>query len=154
MNRLRDHLIIHLVLWVLLSILLPLLPIGLGILFATLKKAEFSVFDFLNGVELLLISLGLVSTTGIELFRSGVEWSSRRLFLFSVCLSLIVLGIFNIILLTMIYIEVHDPDLIFDFGIKFTFVQLLVLAISSFTVALQLYIGYIRYKRSMEGETT
>lgn len=150
----RDHLIIHLVLWVLLSILLPLTPIGLGILFATLKQAEFSAFDFLNGIELLLISLGLVTTTGIELFRSSLDWSNRRLLLFSVCISLILLGVVNIILLTLIYVEVNDPDLQFDTGTKFTFVQLLVLAISFFTVVLQLYIGYIRYNKSVEDETT
>ena len=73
----RDHLIIHLVLWILLSILLPLLPIGLGILIATLKQSNFSAFEFLNGIELLLISLGLITTTGIELFRSSLDWSSR-----------------------------------------------------------------------------
>ena len=150
----RDHLIIHLVLWILLSILLPLLPIGLGILIATLKQSNFSAFEFLNGIELLLISLGLVTTTGIELFRSSLDWSSRRLLLFSVSLSLILLGVVNIILLTLIYVEVNDPDLQFDTGTKFTFVQLLVLAISFFTIVLQLYIGYIRYKRRMEDETT
>lgn len=154
MDRMRDHLIIHLVLWVLLSILLPLLPIGLGILIAALKQSTFSAFDFLNGIELMLISLGLVTTTGIELFRSSLDWSTRRLLLFSVSLSLILLGIVNIVLLTLIYVEVNDPDLTFDTGTKFTFVQLLVLAICLFTVVLQLYIGYIRYKRSMEDETT
>ena len=82
LDRMRDHLIIHLILWVLLSILLPLLPIGLGILIAALKQIEVSVFDILNGIELLLISLGLVTATSIELWRSNIDWSSRILFRF------------------------------------------------------------------------
>ena len=67
---------------------------------------------------------------------------------------MILLGVVNIILLTLIYVEVNDPDLQFDTDAKFSFVQFLVLAISFYTVVLQLYIGYMRYKRSMEDETT
>ena len=74
--------------------------------------------------------------------------------LFSVGLSLILLGVVNIILLTLINVEVNDPDLQFDTDTKFTFVQFVVLAISVYTVVLQPYIGYIRCKRSMEDETT
>lgn len=150
MDRLRDQLIIHLVLWVLLSILLPLLPIGLGILIAALKQIEISVFDILNGIELLLISLGLVTATGIELWRSNVDWSSKILMRFFVGLLLVVLGIFNIILLTLIYVEVNDPELQFDSVAKFTFIQILVLATILLTIALQLYIGIVRYNRSVE----
>lgn len=154
MDRVYSNLFIHLVLWICLSIFLPLLPIGLGILIATLQQVEVTLFDLLDGIELLLISLGLVTATGIDLSKARSEWSRRALQFFLIRLLLILLGIGNIILLTLIYVNDRVTDLRFDTGTKFTFVVILAVAISLITVVLQLHIGYIRHKRSMEEATS
>ena len=63
---------------------------------------------------------------------------------------LILLGIGNLILLTLIYVNDRVSNLEFDSDIKFMFVLVSVVSISVFTIALQLNIGYARYRRSME----
>ena len=146
----QSDLIIHFILWICLSIFLPLLPIGLGILIAGLQQVEVSWFDLLDGIELLLISLGLVTATGIDLSQGKIDWPRRPLLFFLIRMLLILLGIANLILLTLIYVDDRVTDLQFDTETKFSFVMMLAVAISLATVVIQLYIGYIRYKRSTE----
>lgn len=141
-------------LWICLSIFLPVLPIGLGILIAVLQQVDVSLFDLLDGIELLLISLGLVTATGIDLSQSRIYWSTRTLLYFFIRLALVLLGIGNLILLTLIYVDVRVTDLKFDTGAKFGFVGALVVSISLVTIALQLYLGYIRYMKSTEAASS
>lgn len=133
------------VLWISLSICLPLLPLALGILIATLLQVEVALFDLLNGIELLLISLGLITATGFDFYGAPFGWSGRILLYFFVRFMLVLLGIANIVLLTLVYVEDKVPNLRFDSGTKFTLVFLLAGAVSLFTVVLQLHIGCIRY---------
>ena len=142
--------IIHFVLWICLSICLPLLPIGLGVLIAALQQVEISLFNLLDGIELLLISLGLGTATGIDLSQVRSAWSDRDLPYFLIRLLLILLGIGNIILLTLIYVNDRVTDLRFDTETKFIFVGILAVSISLITVVLQLHIGYIRSRRGVE----
>jgi len=151
MHRPISNLIIHLVTWICLSIFLPLLPIGLGILIAALQNVQVSPFNLLNGIELCLISLGLVTATGIELSQAQIRRSARPLIFFVIRLFLILLGIGSIILLTLIYVDLYVIDMSFDINRKFAFVGLLALTVALVTVILQLYIGYIRYIKSAEG---
>lgn len=150
LGRTYSNLIIHLITWVCLSIFLPLLPIGLGILIATLQVAEVSLFDLLNGIELLLISLGLVTATGIDFSQARIERSARPLAFFCIRLLLILLGVGSIILLTLIYVDENVIDMEFDTTTKFSFVGILAVSVTLVTVVLQLYIGYIRYRRRIE----
>ncbi len=150
MHRPISNLIIHLVTWICLSIFLPLLPIGLGILIAALQNVQVSPFNLLNGIELCLISLGLVTATGIDLSRVRIQRSARPLISFVIRLILILLGISSIILLTLVYVDVYVIDMDFDRNTKFAFVGLLALTVALVTVVLQLYIGYTRYRMSAE----
>lgn len=150
MNQTANHSVVHMTIWISLSILLPLSPIGLGILIATLRQVEIDLTGLLDGIEVLLISLGLVTATGIDLSQARPDWSSRTVLYFLIRFFLILLGIVNVILLTLIYVNDRVSNLEFDLDTKFTFVLFSVLSISVFTIALQLNIGYARYRRSME----
>lgn len=150
MERARSNLIIHLVTWICLSIFLPLLPIGLGILIATLQLVEVSLLDLPNGIELLLISLGLITATGIYLSQTNIDRAARPLTFFFIRLLLILLGIGSIILLTLIYVDANVIDMEFDTNTKFLFVGILAVSVMLVTIVLQLYIGYIRYRRRIE----
>ena len=150
MDRAYSSLIIHLVSWICLSIFLPLLPIGLGILIATLQLVEVSLLDLLTGIELLLISLGLITTTGIDLSRTSFDRSTRPLTFFFIRLLLILLGIGSIILLTLIYVDANVIDMKFDSNTKFFFVGILTVSVTLATVVLQTIIGYTRYARNAE----
>lgn len=136
--------------WISLSILLPLSPFGLGLLIATLQQDEIDLTKLLDGIEVLLISLGLVTATGIDLSQARVDWSGHSILYFFIRFLLVLLGIGNIILLTLIYVNDRVSNLEFDSDTKFTFVLISVLSISLFTIALQLYIVYAQYRRSME----
>lgn len=150
MDRLRSDLVIHVITWILLSIGLPLLPIGIGIMIALLQKVEVSLVDLLNGVELSLISLGLVTATGIDLSRAAIQRSARPLVFFIIRLALVLLGAASIILLTLIYVDIQMTEVEFDKNRKMCFVVILALSAVLFTVALQLYIGYFHYRRGIE----
>jgi len=112
--------------------------------------AEVSLFDLLNGIELLLISLGLVTATGIDFSQARIERSARPLAFFCIRLLLILLGVGSIILLTLIYVDENVIDMEFDTTTKFSFVGILAVSVTLVTVVLQLYIGYIRYRRRIE----
>ena len=150
MDQTYSKLVIHVVTWICLSILLPLLPIGLGVLIATLQVIEVSIWNLLNGIELLLISLGLITATGIDFFGTSFDRSARLLTFFFIQLLLIFLGIGSIILLTLIYVDAHVIDMKFDTDTKFFFVGILAVSVTLVTVVLQTIIGYTRYSRNAE----
>ncbi len=111
---------------------------------------EVYLFDLLNGIELLLISLGLITATGIDFSQAIIDRSARPLAFFTIRLLLIFLGTGSIILLTLIYVDVNVVNMEFDTVTKFVFVGILAVSVTLVTLVLQLYIGYIRYKRSTE----
>lgn len=150
MDRIYSNLAIHVITWVCLSIFLPLLPIGLGILVARLQIVEVKLVDLLNGIELLLISLGLVTATGIDISQVRIDRSARPLAFFCIRLLLILLGIGSIIMLTLIYVDENVVNMEFDKMTKFSIVGILAMSATLVTVVLQLYVGYIRSKRSIE----
>lgn len=115
-----------------------------------LQQAEINLSQLLDGIEVLLISLGLITATGIDLSQAKLGWSDRTVRYFYVRFLLLLLGIANIILMTLIYVNDRVTDLEFDSDTKFMFVLILVISIGLITVALQLSIGYARYRRSME----
>lgn len=150
MQRDWDRPTVRMTLWISLGIIVPLLPIIIGIVVAILQRKEILFTGLLDGIELLLISLGLVTATIIDLSKSEIGWSSRFRLFFFILLWLFVLGIGNVILLTLIYINERVASLQFDSDTKFAFVFILVAAISLITIALQWYIGYTRYKKLAE----
>jgi len=119
-------------------------------LIATLQLVEVSLLDLLNGVELLLISLGLITATGIDLSRTVFDRSARPLTFFFIRLLLILLGVGSIVLLTLIYVDANVIDMQFDTDTKFFFVGILAVSIALVTVVLQTIIGYTRYSRNAE----
>ena len=153
MHRELNRPIVHIMIWVSLGIIVPSLPIIIGIVIAILQQVEISLTSLLDGIELLLISLGLVTATIIDLSKSEIGWSSRFRLFFFILLWLFALGIGNVILLTLIYVNERVASLQFDSDTKFAFVFILTATISLITIALQSYIGYIRYKKLTE-ETT
>lgn len=153
MHRKSGHPSIHITIWICLGIVLPLLPIMVGIIVAILQRVEVSLTDLLDGIELLLISLGLVTATVVDLSKAELDRSSRPLLFFFIRLLLFTLGLLNIVLLTLIYVNDRVASLKFDSDIKFAIVFILAIAISLITIVMQLYIGYTRYRKVI-GETT
>lgn len=153
MHRKSGHPSIHITIWICLGIILPLLPIMVGIIVAILQRVEVSLTDLLDGIELLLISLGLVTATVVDLSKAELDRSSRPLLFFFIRLLLFTLGLLNIVLLTLIYVNDRVASLKFDSDIKFAIVFILAIAISLITIVMQLYIGYTRYRKVI-GETT
>jgi len=153
LHRKSGHPSIHITIWICLGIVLPLLPIMVGIIVAILQRVEVSLTDLLDGIELLLISLGLVTATVVDLSKAELDRSSRPLLFFFIRLLLFTLGLLNIVLLTLIYVNDRVASLKFDSDIKFAIVFILAIAISLITIVMQLYIGYTRYRKVI-GETT
>lgn len=125
-----------------------------GIIVAILQRVEVSFADLLDGIELLLISLGLVTATVVDLSKAELDKSSRPLLFFFIRLLLFALGLLNIVLLTLIYVNDRVADLKFDSDIKFTIVFILAVAISLITIVMQLYIGYTHYRKNIEKTTS
>lgn len=153
MHRKSGHPSIHITIWICLGIVLPLLPILLGILIAMLQRKEIFFADLLDGIELLLISLGLVTATTIDFSKAELDWSSRYLLFFFIRFALIILAIANLLLLTLIYVNNRVDDLSFDSDLRLIFAFIVIVIVALITLPLQFYIGYTRYKKDSE-ETT
>lgn len=144
---------IYIAVWIVLGIVLPALPILFGIVIAMLRGVEISLPNLLDGTELLLISLGLITATSVDLLRTELDWENHFRLFFLVLALLFLLGIINIFVLSFIYVNDRVVDLEFNTDAKFTLVFIFTLSISLITIALQSYIGYTRYKTFRE-ETT
>lgn len=118
MHRKSGHPSIHITIWICLGIVLLLLPIMVGIIVAILQRVEVSFTDLLDGIELLLISLGLVTATVVDLSKAELDKSSRPLLFFFIRSLLFALGLLNIVLLTLIYVNDRVADLKFDSDIN------------------------------------
>ena len=151
MHREWDRPVVRMTLWISLGIFLPSVPILLGILIAILQRKEVLFTDLLDGIELLLISLGLVTATIIDFSKAELDWSSRYLLFFFIRFALIILAIANLLLLTLIYVNNRVSDLSFDSDLRLVFAFIVVVIVGLFTLPLQFYIGYTRYKQTSEG---
>ena len=136
-----QHPLTHITVWAGLSIGLPLLPILVGIIIALLQRTEISFVNLLDGIELFLISLWLVTATNVDLSRFRFSWAKPFQF------ALIGLGVLNLIFLTLIYVNNRLRSLDFDSNITLFLASGFFAAIGIVTFALQLYMSFARYRR-------
>jgi len=128
--------------WIGLGIVLPSLPIVIGTMVTILQGIEVSFTDLLDGIELFLISLVLVTATYIDLSKTELNWSSHFLFYFFIRAVLFVLGALNLIFLTLIYINNRVTPLDFDPDLNLLLAIGYFVLIGIITTPLQFYIGY------------
>lgn len=136
--------------WIAVSIIVPALPILIGIVVAILQESDFSLLKLLDGIELLLISLGLVAATHIELSRADFNWTSHYLFYFFIRAILFALGVLNLIFLTLIYINNRVTPLNFNADNNILLAIGFLLIAVMLTAPLQFYMGYTRAKISVK----
>ncbi len=140
MYQKTQHPLTHITVWASLSIGLPLLPILVGVLIALLQRAEISFLNLLDGIELFLIALWLVTATNVDLAKFRFTWAKPFQF------TLIGLGVLNLIFLTLIYVNNRVRSLDFD---PETYISLALghfMFVTTVTVALQLFMSYARYR--------
>ncbi len=117
-----------------------MLPILVGVLIALLQRAEISFLNLLDGIELFLIALWLVTATNVDLAKFRFTWAKPFQF------TLIGLGVLNLIFLTLIYVNNRVRSLDFD---PETYISLALghfMFVTTVTVALQLFMSYARYR--------
>ena len=136
------HPVIHTTLWIAVCVGVPGLPILVGVLAVLLQRSEFVPTRLFDGIELLLISIGMIATTFVDLSRTDIDWSSHQLFYFFVRLLLFTFGLVSVIFLTLIYLNNRVAPLGFrsDLSVLLAFGNFVLIA--SFTLTLQYFIGY------------
>lgn len=149
-----SHPVIHITLWISVAIIVPSLPIVIGIAVAVLQGSEIIPTKLLDGIELFLISLTLVAATYIDLSRTDLNWSSHQLFYFFIKATLLALGVLSLIFLTLIYINNRVSSLNFNTDLNIVLVIGCFLLIGLITTPLQFYIGYTRSKKLTEEIST
>ncbi len=133
------------------AIIVPSLPIVIGIATALLQReSELSIVKLFDGIELFLISLGLVAATFVDISRAELNWSSHDLPHFLIRLVLLGLGVLNLIFLTLIYINNRVSSLDFDPQLNVLLAAGFLAIIALITTPLQFYVGYTRSKRFAE----
>ena len=148
MNRKRYHPVTQVVAWVGLSIFLPLIPVFCGIATYVLQSETINLFKLLDGIELFLVSLWLVTATAWELSKHDFHWERPAR------LALIALGAIDLICLVLIYVHSRIRSLDLDTE---TYLSLAIghfLFIATVSVALQLYMCYADYGMVSEGEAS
>lgn len=146
MYQQTQHPLTHITIWAGLSIGLPLLPILVGVLIALLQRAEISFLNLLDGIELFLIALWLVTATNVDLSRFRFSWGKPFQF------ALIGLGILNLIFLTLVYVNNRVRSLDFDLDTTIGLALGHFIFIVTISIMLQLYMSYVRYQTLSEGE--
>ena len=136
-----QHPLTYITIWAALSIGLPLLPILVGVLIALLQQAEISFLNLLDGIELFLIALWLVTATNVDLARFRFPWAKPFQF------TLIGLGVVNLIFLTLVYVNNRVRSLDFDPRTTLILATGFFLAVSIISLALQLYMSFANYRR-------
>lgn len=141
MYQRTQHPLTHITVWAALSIGLPLLPILVGVLIALLQRAEISFLNLLDGIELFLIALWLVTATNVELAKFRFTWA--RPFQFT----LIGLGVLNLIFLTLVYVNNRVRSLDFDPAITLVLAAGFFVAVCIISLSLQLFMSFANYRR-------
>ena len=99
LSRPPEHPLNHVMVWVGLSVLLPLLPIAVGIALHILQREPVSLFKLLDGIELLLIALWLITASAWDLSKLEFRWE-KPLRLILICIAAI-----DLIFLILIYVH-------------------------------------------------
>ncbi len=141
MYQQSQHPLTHITVWAALSIGLPLLPILVGVLIALLQRAEISFLDLLDGIELFLIALWLVTATNVDLAKFRFSWSKPFQF------TLIGLGVINLIFLTLVYVNNRVRSLDFDPATTLVLAAGFFVAVSIISLALQFFMSFCHYRR-------
>ena len=146
MYQRSQHPLTYITVWAALSIGLPLLPIMVGVLIALLQRAEISFLNLLDGIELFLIALWLVTATNVDLAKFRFTWAKPFQF------TLIGLGVINLIFLTLVYVNNRVRSLDFDQATTIGLASGHFIFIVTISIMLQFYMSYVRYQTSSEGE--
>ena len=141
MYQQTQHPLTHITVWASLSIGLPLLPILVGVLIALLQRAEISFLNLLDGIELFLIALWLVTATNVDLAKFRFTWAKPFQF------TLIGLGVLNLIFLTLIYVNNRVRSLDFDPATTLLLAVGFFIAVTIISLALQLFMSFANYRR-------
>ncbi|MCY4071449.1 MAG: hypothetical protein OXG60_09120 [Chloroflexi bacterium] len=141
MYQQTQHPLTHITVWAALSIGLPLLPILVGVLIALLQRAEISFLNLLDGIELFLIALWLVTATNVDLAKFRFSWAKPFQF------TLIGLGVLNLIFLTLVYVINRVRSLDFDPTTTLTLATGIFVAVCIISLALQLFMSFTNHRR-------
>lgn len=125
--------------WIGLSILLPLLPVVFGIVITVMQRQTVNLFMLLDGLELFLISLWLVTATARDLGRYEFSWEKP------VRMALIALATIDLIFLVLIYVNNRVRELELDTELYLSLAMAHFVFIVVIAVALQLYMHYYDY---------
>ena len=142
MHRERDHPVTQVMAWIGLSILLPLLPVVFGIVITVLQRKSVDLFKLLDGLELFLISLWLVTVTARDLARYKFTWEKP------LRMALIALAAIDLIFLVLIYVNNRVRDLELDTELYISLAMAHFVFIVVIAVALQLYMHYHNYSEN------
>ena len=147
MTASSDHPITQVMVWAGLNILLPLLPVMFGVAITLSQSETVDMFRLLDGIELFLISLWLVTATAWDLSRHDFRWEKPLRIL------LIGLAIFDLVFLVVIYIHdrVKDLSLNPEAYLPMAMIHFAVIVVTA--VALQLLMSYAVLKRASVGDS-
>ena len=147
MRRQPEHPLIHTMVWVGLSILLPLLPVMVGVALNIMQREAVSFYRLLDGIELFLISLWLVTATAWDLSKHDFKWEKP------LRMALIGLAIIDLIFLILIYVNNRVRSLDLDKEAYLTIAMAHFVAVVFIAVALQFFMSYTVFEGYPKGET-
>ncbi len=146
MHREQDHPLTQVMAWIGLSILLPLLPVVFGMVITVMQRQTVDLFKLLDGLELFLISLWLVTATARDLARYGFGWEKP------LRMVLIAFAAIDLIFLVLIYVNNRVRDLELDTEMYLSLAMAHFLFVVIIAVALQLYMHYHDYSENRTDE--
>ena len=146
MHREQDHPVTQVMAWIGLSILLPLLPVVFGVVITVMQRQTVNFFKLLDGLELFLISLWLVTVTARDLARYKFNWEKP------LRMALIALAAIDLIFLVLIYVNNRIRDLELDAEMYLSLAMAHFVFIVVIAVALQLYMHYYDYSENRTEE--
>ncbi len=142
MHREQDHPVTQVMAWIGLNILLPLLPVVFGVVITVMQRQTVDFFKLLDGLELFLISLWLVTVTARDLARYKFSWEKP------LRMALIALAAIDLIFLVLIYVNNRIRDLELDAEMYLSLAMAHFIFIVVIAVALQLYMHYYDYREN------
>ena len=140
MNRRLDHRVTVVMAWVGLSVFLPLIPVICGIAITIRRRETVDLFKLIDGMELFLISLWLVTATAWDLSRHNFRWKTP------LRMALIALAAIDLIFLALIYVDTRMVSLSLDTLGYLTIAIGHFLLVALGTIVLQLFMSYPDWK--------
>ena len=135
-----EHPTTRVVVWAGLSIGLPLIPVIVGAAMTVMQRETVDLFKLVDGIELFLISLWLVSATAWDLSKHNFRWEKP------VRIALVALATIDLIFLVLIYVNTRMKSLDLDPDMYLTIAVGHFLLIVLGTIALQLFMSYTEWK--------